>query len=167
VVEGDGIRLELLPALLGQVCLRPVRREALDRAQAAVRARGRQRLSRLARGRRHGARPLREVGLREWCPAVRLGGAEVVGRGQVELGGLLRREGGGRHGEARRGVGRARRRARRLLEVGESARLGAVGGTVGLLVAGQAELVRPEIESHGGGGLEGGVCVLLKEWPGC
>lgn len=120
-----------------------------------MRGRRRQGLPRVAgRRRRDGARPLlRDVGLREGCPAVGLGGAEVVGRREVELAGLLRRERCRGRREARGATSRARCRASRLLEVRQPARLGAVRGTVRLLVAGEAELVGPEIESHGEGGL--------------
>ena len=97
-----------------------------------------------------------EVGLGLRCPAVRLGGAEVVGGRDVKL--LRRRRRrllcwhGPRVGlgsEAGRVGTRVWRRA--LLEVCQPARLGAVCCTVGLLVAGEAELVCPEVEGHGYG----------------
>lgn len=94
--------------------------------------------------------PLGQVGSRLRCAAVGLRGAEVVGRREVELRRLMAGE--GRRGKRRaEGAGSARGCRAGLLEVGESARLRAVGGTVGLLVAAEAELVGPEIESHGDG----------------
>lgn len=118
---------------------------------------GRSREGRLA-GTSHGV-VVEVLWLLHRCVAVRLSVAEVVGGREVELGGRGTSRGGGggprvgRGSEARRAGLGARRRGRRLLEVGESARLGAVGITVclHLLVAGEAELVVPEIEGHGGG----------------
>lgn len=79
-----------------------------------------------------------------------VGVGEVVGGGEAEFGlSGCRRPRVGRGSEARRAGLGARRR--RLLEVGESARLGAIGGSISLhlLVAGEAEGVSPEIERHG------------------
>ena len=86
-------------------------------------------------------------------PGAGLGEAEFVRRRQVEL---VRRgcwpgevPVEGRVAQGRGARGRARRRRRGLLVVGQAAGFRAVGGTVGLLVATQAELVFP-VERHGG-----------------
>lgn len=87
--------------------------------------------------------------LRNRRGAVWLSVGEVVCGGEEEFGvGISRRPWGGRRSEARRaGLGA---RSRGLLEVGQSARLGAVCSTISLdlLVTGQAEGMGPEVECH-------------------
>jgi len=101
LLEGDGVSLELSLRLLGKLeALRVARRVALDGAEAAVGAGGRQRLPWLLGSSSRG--PLGEVGLGHRRPAVGLGGAEVVGGREVELDGLL---GEGRSGRRARGAG--------------------------------------------------------------
>lgn len=103
LLERDSVGLEFSLRLLGElVAFGVVGGGALYRAEAAVRARGSEGLAGLLSCRREVGCPLREVGLRERGPAVRLGGAEVVGGRQVELVGLS-----GRRRE-RRSVKRAR-----------------------------------------------------------
>lgn len=139
------VRLQLLPRPLRELePLRPARRQAPHGAEATLRTRRCQRLPRRARHPRHRPGPLREVRLRQGGPAIGLRGGEVVGGREEEAGGLVRGRGRREGGRAGGGAGgRAR-----LLVVGEAAGLGAVGCAVGLLVAGEAELVGPEIEGH-------------------
>lgn len=161
LLEGDGVCLKLLSCLVGQLTCLTGGGGALDGAEAAVRARG----GEVSGGHRSrsGGSIVVEVRLLYRRAAVRLSVAEIVGGGEVELGGRRSRGGGriprvGRRGQAwRAGLRAGRGRRRGLLEVGEPAGLGAVGITVclDLLVTGKAELVVPEIEGHDGGG-----CVL-------
>lgn len=162
MLKRHGIRLQLLLGPVRQA--RGVRGGALHGAEAAVGARGRQLAEgqRLAGALRAQRRVVSEQRLGRGRGAVGLGVAKVVGGREVELGADRRtrgrRPGTGRGGEAgRAGLGGWRRW--RLFKVGEAARLGTVGCPIlDLLVAGEAELVCPEIEAHDGGG---GGCVVV------
>lgn len=133
-LEGAGVGPELPRCLVRHVGgVETGGRGASNRGQAGVRGRGREGGPGGASG--HGG-----------------GAAEVEGGREVELGAgrCWLGEGPlvGRAGECG-GVGSgAGRRRRRLVVVGQTAGFGAVGGAVGLLVAGKAELVSP-IERHG------------------
>lgn len=150
-LESDGIeRVGICPEFprcllrqLGGVETRAGR--APHRAEAGVRGRGREAAPggcACRRCPRHGAVLERST--------AQLRAAEVVGGRKVEL---CARRCGLREGPLVRGAGRCWRAGpgaggRRLVEVGQAAGLGAVGGAVGLLVAGEAELVCP-VERHG------------------
>ena len=91
LLKGDGVGLKFSLGLLGKlVDFGSVGGAALYGAEAAVRTRRSKGLVCLLSCRGCQVdRPLSEVGLREGCAAVGLGGAEVVGRREIELGGLL------------------------------------------------------------------------------
>lgn len=95
---------------------------------------------------------------------VELAGALAAGPGGTELRagrGRVHHGGGGSGGGAGGGGGCAG--VGRLLEVGEAAGFRAVGGTLGLLVAAEAEGVRPQVERLKGHCDLMCVCVRKKE----
>ncbi len=135
-LERAGVGAELPCGLLGQLGRVDARRRGAPHgAEAGVRGRRREAVGRGPAG-------------------AGLGEAEVVRGREVELGVRRgRRPAEGpveRRAAQRRARGRRGSRRRGLVVISQAAGLGAVGGTLGLLVAAQAELVRP-VERHVGG----------------